>query len=164
MSYETIKIKSYQDVYEEYDAVAALSPGHLVELTSAGKVQKHATQGGNALPMFAIEDALQGKGILDDFAADDKVRVWIPGRGDIVYALLADEQDVAIGAFLESNGDGTLRAHTVETWTSADAQQANTVYSNAIVGVALEAKELSSLSAAGSSDTPVRQRIKVRIV
>ena len=165
MSYNTIKIKNYSNVFEEMEAAAAITPGMLVEQTPAAEtVRKHATSGGNAIPMFALEDALQGKGITDDYAAGDQVQVWIPGRGDQVYALIADEQNIAIGDPLESNGAGFLTKHTVETWDSADAQAANTVYSFPVVAVALEALDLSGLAGSESSSHPLRQYMKVRIV
>jgi hypothetical protein len=168
MAYQTIKIKKYSDVIEEFTANGVILPGQLVEQTpAAATARKHATSGGNAIPMFALEDELQGKGIDDSYASGDKVQVWIAGRGDIVYACIADEQNIAIGDPLESNGDGMLQKHTVETWNSNDAQQANTVYSFPVVALALEAKNLSTLpegsdsSAGGAYYHP---RIKVRIV
>ena len=97
---------------EEITAAATVTPGYLLELTSAGKVQHHSTAGGRAVPMFALEDELQGKGISDNYSANDPVQVWIPYRGDIVYAMLKSGENVAIGARLESAGDGTLRALT----------------------------------------------------
>ena len=156
----TVKLKNFSDVNEEYTATAAaLIPGMLLELDSAGKVKAHATAGGNVLPMFAFEDELQGKGIDDAYAVSDKIQVWIPGRGDQVYAILADDNSVAIGDFLESNGAGFLQKH------AADVSDAANV-TNQIVGVALEAVDLTGDSSAESSASPigVNRRIKVRLV
>ena len=61
--FNSIILKRYLHIQEEYAAAAAIIPGMLVELTSAGTVQKHSGAGKSAIPMFAIEDALQGKGI-----------------------------------------------------------------------------------------------------
>lgn len=152
MSYNTIKVKKYSDIIEEYTAAAAITPGQLIELTSAGKVQKHSNAGQNAIPMFALEDALQGKGITDNYAADDQVQVWVAGRGDIVYALLKDGENVAIGDWLESAGDGDLQKHVTG---SAGVVE----YPEAIVGQALEAVDLSGSSGAD----PATRRILVRI-
>jgi len=162
MAYNTVKIKKYSNVIEEYAAAAAISPGMLVELTpSAATIRKHATEGGNAVPMFALEDELQGKGLTDDYAAGDQVQVWIPNRGDIVYAQIEDEQSIAIGDFLESNGAGFLqKLVNVEV----SSQAADVVYPLQIVAQALAALDLSALSAQGSSDTATRQFLKVRIV
>lgn len=154
----SVIIKNYSDIREEFEANAALTPGHLVEVMSTGKLRKHASAGGNVLPMFALEDELQGKGIDEAFAQYDKVQVWVPNRGDIVNAILADGQNIAIGDFLESAGDGTLTKHTADAWTSLNT---GTVYGNQIVGQAIEAVDLS-----GSAGThPVSGlRIKVRIL
>lgn len=158
---KTIKVKNFSDVNEEYTATAvAVMPGTLVELTSAGTVQAHSTAGGNALPMFAFEDELQGKGIDDTYLASDKIQVWIPGRGDIVYAIVADNNDIAIGDFLESNGSGYLQEHTNDTGAAANV-------TNQIVGQAIEAVDtLQSSSEAESSASPLAlaRRIKVRLV
>jgi hypothetical protein len=153
MAKNTIKVKKYSDVIEEYTSTAAtITPGSFLELDSAGLVKKHATAGGNVIPpMVALEDELWGRGIDDAYAVSSKIQVWIPYRGDIVYALLKDGENVAIGAALESAGDGTLQAHSADTAGAVE-------YPNAIVGVALEAVDLSG------SANETAGRILVRIV
>jgi len=166
MSRRTIKYKNYSNVMEELDAYAAITPGMLLALTSAGKAQAHPNAGQNALPMFACEDELQGNDIDTAYAADDKVQVWIPGRGDIVLGILADGQNVAIGDYLESNGDGKLKKHVadVESFESAEAGSI-TVYPNQIVGQAIEAVDIDDSSGGESSgDLGYDKRIKVRII
>lgn len=150
MAPKTIKLKKYSDVIEELVANAAITPGHLVEEMTTGKVRKHATADGNAIPMFALENELEGKGIDDAYAADDRVQCWIAGRGDQVYAWLADGQNVSIGNFLVSNGDGTLKKLVV---TSAGVVEQPLQ----VVAVAVEAVNTTT-SALGVS------RIKVRVV
>lgn len=163
----TIKIKNYSKVMEEYTAVAAITPGMLVELTSAGQVQAHSSAGQNVLPpMFACEDELQGNGIRTNYAATDKVQVWVPGKGDIALGILADGENVAVGDPLESNGDGKLKKHVadVESFESAEAGSI-TVYPNQVVGVALQAIDVSDSSGAESSgELGYDKRIEVRIV
>ena len=166
MAYNTVKIKKYSDHIEEFQATAALSPGMLLELVSATTIKKHSLASKNAIPiMFALEDELQGKGITDAYAAGDKVQVWIPWRGDVVYARVADEENIAFGDALVSAGDGTLRKdrRTYESFESADVMGTHEIYPHNIVGYAFEALDLSGLSAAGSSDTPQRMFIKVLI-
>jgi hypothetical protein len=162
----TIKLKSYLDVFNEYTANAAISPGMLVELMSTGKVRAHATSAGNVTPiMFAIEDALQGKGVEDAYAAGDVVRCWIPQRGDEVQALLADEQIVVVGDALMSNGQGLLTKFMPDSWDSADAQTQGTVEPNKIVAIALEAKDLNTIEGSESSGAGTAWHgIAVRIV
>ena len=159
MALKSIKIKNFSDVNEEYTATAvAIIPGTLIEIDSSSNVKAHATAGGNVLPMFAFEDELQGRGIDDTYAASDKIQCWIPGRGDIVQAILADDEDVTTGDFLESNGAGLLQVH------AADASNAPNV-TNQIVGQSLETIDLLN-SSADSSVSPLAlgSRIKVRIV
>lgn len=155
MSKKTIKIKKYSDVIEELVANAAITPGHLVEVMSTGKVRVHASAGGNALPMFALEDELQGRGITTAFAADEPVQVWVPYRGDMVYAILKDGEDVAVGDFLESAGDGTLQKHTAD---AADSDDSINILGNQIVGTAVTAVDMS-----GSTGADPDGRIIVRI-
>ena len=161
---KTIKVKNFSDINEEYTATAvAIYPGALLELTSAGTVQAHSTAGGNVLPMFAFEDELQGKNIATAYAASDKIQVWIPGRGDIVFAILADGNDIAIGDCLESNGAGYLQEHSPDVWDSSGAP----TVTNQIVGQAIEAVDtLESSSEAESSAAPLAlaRRIKVRLI
>ena len=107
----TIKVKKYSNVIEEWVANAPILPGMLVEIMSTGKVRKAAAESTthNVMPMFAIEDELQGKGVTDVYAQGDRVQVWIPRRGDQVLALLETTHAVVIGDFLVSHGDGRLR-------------------------------------------------------
>ncbi|OQY11133.1 MAG: hypothetical protein B6I31_05540 [Desulfobacteraceae bacterium 4572_19] len=151
----TIKVKKYSHVLEEYVAAGTITPGFLLEFTSAGEVQAHSNAGQNMLPLFAVEDELQGRGINDDYTADEQVQTWVPYRGDFVYALLKDGEDVAIGDLLESAGDGTLQKHIPDTVSSAGEL---TSYTNQIVGQALEAVDLTATANTAAG------RIKVRIL
>jgi len=151
MAYNTIKIKKYSDVIEEYPALTTtIYPGYLIEVDDAGKVKVHATANGTVLPMFALEDELQGGSIETAFAALDRVQCWIPGRGDVVYAQLADGESVAIGEFLSSDGTGKLRKY--DAIASGGVVEAP----ECIVGVALEAVDMTV-------STDPSGRIKVRI-
>jgi len=109
MGKNTIKLKKYSDVIEEFVAADEIKPGMLVTLNADGKVIPHNLDGGNAIPMFALEDELQGKTIDDAYAADDPVQVWIAGRGDIVYALANSGVTINVGDFLVSAGNGKLK-------------------------------------------------------
>lgn len=162
MAKNTIKLKKYSDVIEELVAAGTITPGMLLELTSAGKVQAHQNSGQNMLQMFALEDELQGNGIDDDYSSDDPVQVWIPYRGDQVYAILADDENVSTGDYLESNGDGYLKKHEEDSWESADT---GTIYTNQIVAQALEDLDLSGSSGEEESGAlGYNKRLKVRIV
>lgn len=151
MAKNTIQIKNYSNVFLEKTAAGAITPGMLIEFDSNGKVQAHNSAGENALKMFALEDELQGNGISDAYAADDQVNCWIPGRGDIVNALLSNGEDVSIGDFLESDGAGRLQKHNPSSEVSE--------YPEGVVGIALEAVDMS-----GSSGEDPSGRIQVLIV
>ena len=110
MAQNTIKLKKYSDVIEEYEAGGTITPGMLLKLNSSGKVVAHDSAGGNVnVVMFALENALEGKGIGDNYSSGDQVQVWIPYRGDEVYAILKDGENVSVGDPLESAGDGSLQ-------------------------------------------------------
>jgi len=116
---------------EELKAAAAVSPGNLLEITSAGKFQKHSTAGGACLRIFAEIDALQGETLDDDYSTDDLVSANVEVPGNEVQAFLKAGENVAIGAELESAGDGTLQALTT----------------GKVVAVAREAEDLSGSGA-----------------
>jgi len=144
MAKNTIKLKKYLDVIIEAPAAAGITPGHLVELTSAGAVQANGTAADTSVAKwFALEDELQGKNIDTAYVTGDKVQVWCAVPGEEVYAFLKDGQNVAVGAILESAGDGSLKAFSA---------------AGAAVAVALEAVDLSA------SANTANARIKVRII
>jgi len=165
---KSIVLKDYTQIREEMIAEATITPGMLVEMTSAEKVQVHSSGGQNAVAMVALEDELQGNGIDDDYSADDPVQVWIPRRGDQAYMWLADGESVTKGDFLESDGNGHLQKHLSDLealgseFPSSDS--VNKFYSNQIVAQALETIDLSDSSGVESSALQGHQRIKVRIV
>jgi len=155
MAYTTVKaLWMSPQLQKELTATAvAITPGFLVERTSAGKVQAHSNAGQNAVRMFALEDVLQGKEISDNYAVSAIVQVGIFNAGDEVVALLADGENAAIGSFLESNGDGYLKVHAA---SSAGAVE----YPEAIVGQSLVALDFSGSSGAD----PASQRLLIEIV
>jgi len=150
MAKNTIKLKKYSDIIEEYEAGGTITPGMLVALNSSGKVIAHNSAGEFAEKIFALENELEGEGIDDDYSSGDQVQCWVAGRGDQVYAILADGENVSIGDILESDGAGALQKASTETAGSA-------TYPGSVVAVALEAVSTSG------SPTAVA-RIKVRIV
>ena len=126
--------KGYLNIRDEKVANAGITPGHLVERMSTDKVKVHATAGGSVNALFALEDEHQGNGITDAYVANDVVRLWRPVPGEQVYGI-ADATSgttIAIGDFLESAGDGSLRVQ-------APASDGVDEFPSSIVGVALEA-------------------------
>jgi hypothetical protein len=128
--------------HEEAVAGAIIKPGHLIKLDTDGEVILHATGGGYAEKAFALEDALQGRTINDAYAVGELVGFVMCNSGDVVYAWLSVGENVAVGSYLVSNGDGSLQV-------LAGTEVA--------IAVALEAKNLSDSESAD-------ERIRVRIL
>ncbi len=146
-----IRLKNYLNIEEWYEAdEAGIRPGMLLEYSDDGEVKKHGTANNDVIPMLALTDRLQGKGINEAYANGSPVQCWIPQPGDQAYMILADGQDISVGAYLQSNGDGTLKA--VTSGGVAFCQ-------------ALEAVDLSGSSGEldEDSDLGYNSRIKVRI-
>lgn len=117
-------------------AIAAITPGYLVEQIAAG-VQKHSGAGLNATPTFAVEREMVGDGIDVDYAALDTVLLATARPGDIINAVLAASAAAIVrGDDLESDGDGTLRIATADAAT-------DTAQREAMVGRAEEAVDNS---------------------
>ena len=152
MAKQTIKLKKYVDVINEYGAGAAITPGMLLTLVADGDVDLNSDAGAPCEKMFALEDELQGRTIGTDYDADDPVQCWSTVPGEEVLAWLANGEDVSIGDRLVSNGDGQLKAYT-------EAASAAVVVEEFVIGIALEAVDMS-----GSSGADPTGRIKVRIV
>ncbi len=136
-------------VHEEALASGVIQPGMLVELTSAtaDTVRAHAAEGGRAERMFAVEDALQGNTIDDNYASGDLVMLCIALPGSSVFAILKAGENVAKGAKLVSAGDGTLIAESsVASGTTVEQ----------VIAVA---KEALDLSASGAANTRLAVRV-----
>ena len=152
MAKQTIKLKKYLDVIEEYTATAvAITPGYLLELTSSGTVQAHSTEGGTVLPMIALEDEMQGNGIGDAYDASGIIQCWVAVRGEIAYLSVADDEDVSTGDFLVSAGNGKVKVY--DGTAASDAE-----WPNSLVGVALDDLDMTD-----SDDADVG-RVAVRII
>jgi len=162
MGYKTIMV-SGDGAPKEGIASGAITPGQLLSRTSAaGTFIRHATQGGDIVPkIVAVEDDLQGNEIEDDYATTARVFARIVQPGDEVNCLLADGQNAAIGDELESNGDGDLKTHTAAASNSNGAfdEGGESIYSQPIFGVALEALDMSDTSGAD----PASRRILVEV-
>ena len=154
MAYNTILLKGENANFEEIVANAAISPGMLVEEMNTGLLRAHATRNGNAAAMFAMENELAGEGITDDYAAGEEVKVWHPKKGDQVYALLADGENVVIGDFLGSNGDGYLK----------EIKGGDSAAEDLPASIVAKAKEAIDRSTSSGGDTNVTGRIVVEIV
>ena len=113
MANNTVLIRTRSRYTDERLAGGAITPGHLIELDSSDQVVVHATAAGAvAARMFALEDQIANRGIDDAYASGERVIFQQCLPGDIVYAILENAGNVAIGAALQSNGAGELEART----------------------------------------------------
>jgi len=125
---------------EEAVASGTVTPGMLLEQTSAAAatVKAHATEGGFAERAFAVEDALQGKTVSDNYATTAHVFFHLVEPGAVVNALIAAGEDISIGDKLISDAAGALIAEGSKA-SSTDVKQ--------IIAVAVEAIDLSATGA-----------------
>jgi hypothetical protein len=141
------------------EALAAngpITPGMLLLRLAAGTVRPHNSAGGRAEALFAVEADYVGAGIDDQYETGETVTFSKCRKGDRVYAFLAAGQDVAKGAFLESNGAGALRAATAGAVTGSAPVTGVTLPGNA-VAVALEAVDNDP----GTDSLPVRIKVEI---
>jgi hypothetical protein len=150
MAYHKIKILG-NPILKEYKADAAITPGHLCEITSTG-CKVHATAGGTAAPIFALEDSLKGGEIGTAYTTANRCQIGIFPPGSEVNAILYDGETAVVGSELESQGDGTLRV------VDADASVGD-IGIQSVVGIALEAVDMS-----GSSGEDPSARIRIEIL
>jgi hypothetical protein len=97
-------------IHEERPAGGTITPGHLVQLNSSGQFVVHATAAVAAVPIFAVENDLVGKGIDDNYVVNDLCQAEHCSPGMEVNALIAAAAPaITKGDLLESAGNGTLR-------------------------------------------------------
>jgi hypothetical protein len=96
--------------HEEKRANAALSPGHLLELMSTGKVRKNTIVAGIPPIWVAKEDGLQGKRAIDAYAADDVVMIHQAQATDLINVrVAAAAAAIVVGDRLEFVSGGTVQ-------------------------------------------------------
>jgi hypothetical protein len=101
---------SYDITYDEPGpAGGVITPGMLVTVNSSGQVIAHATAGGAGSRTFALEREEMNKDIDQTYAVGDQVKTGSGGSGQRFNSLIASGQNIAKGALLESNGNGTFR-------------------------------------------------------
>lgn len=148
MSRNTITQAGTPRTYERIGA-AAVTPGMLLELTSANKFQAHSTAGGACAALVAVEQDDIGDDVTTAYSLGDTVRAGLFSPGDEAYLLLANGENAAYGSLLESNGDGYVRV--VDTDTSA-----GTIVVGSIKFMALEALDMSGSSGVDPSSQLIR--------
>lgn len=109
----------------------SIKPGMLIKKTSAGEATVHATSGGFGLPLIVAEDEFQGDatstgGVAVTYTAGTPVFAQYAQPGSLKYVLLKASENVAIGDFLISGGDGTfIKTTGTPSQTFAVAEEAS---------------------------------------
>jgi len=138
-----------QSVHNERLSAAILSPGHIVEETTAGLVQVHSTAAANAQKLVALTNLSNGGTPTDAYISGETVRYGAFHSGQKSFLrLAASAPAVVIGDALESAGDGTVRK--VVTDAATDGTQRDS-----IIGYAVEAVNNSG----GGSEVFIEARI-----
>lgn len=104
-----------------------IRPGKIVELNSSGQVLLQNAEGADCERAVAVEDALQGRDIDDDYAdGTDYERVFfnIYAAGARSYVFLKAGETVVIGDDLMASSDGMLKKHTGTNTKIAKALEA----------------------------------------
>jgi len=142
MAAKTIILKG-SGVRKEALASGSVTPGHLLQLTSAGAFIVHQVAKGIGRALFAVEDDLQGNGIDDVYATTTLVQANIMQKGDVVNAILATSQTIVRGDYLESAGNGQLQKLTA----ASQLTSGNYTYTPAGVAIAVAVEDVTTTSA-----------------
>lgn len=143
-------------IAKEAACSGAVTPGMLLD-RNGSKVQAHGSTGGNAEALFADMEDYLGYEISNAYADGDKVKFLFCQPGDEINALLTcGATSFSVGDYLESDGNGYLKAYTAPAFSGGDISGSEqTIYSKAPVAQVLEATTGST----GSND-----RITVEVI
>lgn len=120
----TVKLKKYEDIVNEFFAEAVVPAGSLVEVTGTGGVVVNTVVATKPSVQVAMEDELQGKTIADSYADAQPVQVWAVQPGEEVQVNATGA--IALGEQVEPVADGTVQALAsgvpigVATWAAED--------------------------------------------
>ena len=147
---KTILLQGEGNFKEAKSTAATILPGSLLERTSGG-IRKHATAGGNAQRLFAFENEGNGGTIDTVYPVSSLIKILFPEPGDEVLAILKNGEHVVVGDYLESAGGGELQKHVADVDLNHPGSADFTVYTNQIIGVALEECNMSGSNAVDPS-------------
>jgi hypothetical protein len=131
---------------------STIYPGHLVEMTSAAAdtYKLFATAGAKGEKMVAIEDDLQGNSVATAYTAANKMQVNIYKSGEECLVKVANGQNIA-------KGDKLVRAAAGYVQKAA-TDSSGTVVEQEVIGIAMEAKDMSDSSGADPAEDKIRMR------
>ncbi len=142
MSNRTVVQKGDPLQKEALATAVAILPAYLIErVPGAATVRAHSIAGGRAQNLYAIEDSNQGKEVTDAYAVSARIQFVAPRSGDEILVVLQASENIAIGDWLESNGDGTVR-ELVEVDKAASAS--GNIQGENVLGQALSASNVGT--------------------
>ena len=106
MSNSIVISGDYVKIQSKVAGSATIKPGMLLKQSSATQLIEHATSGGFAEKMVALEDALQGDLKTDTYTLANVVDAAIFLPGSRCQVIVEAGADIDIGDLLMSNGDG----------------------------------------------------------
>lgn len=116
----------------------SLKPGMLVR-NVAGEFNVHNVSGGTGIAQLVLEDrhsgdATSGGGTTATYAVGSPVFVDVPPPGAQRYVLLKANENVAVGDFLISGGDGTfIKTTGTPARTFCQVEEASNVATNNLI-------------------------------
>jgi hypothetical protein len=117
----TIHDADHQDGISTHQAGVAITPGMLVEMYTNGTElnwRPHASADEQVSTFVALDRSENNLTIDTAIAIGDTVKVARLSPGDMFYGLIPSGQNISAGAFLQSNGDGKLKAAGATTATA----------------------------------------------
>ena len=114
----TIAIAGNYVLVNDIPAAEAITPGMLITTKSDSgtlKWYKHDTAADVQEPIVALEQDEMNKTVDTAYAAGDLVKAANFSGGGIFWGLLPSGQNIAIGDYMQSNGDGQLKEATATT-------------------------------------------------
>ena len=146
----TILLKG-RGIRKEAVGSGTITPGDLLNITSAGLLIRHGSASLKAAPLFAVENDLIGNEITDNYASGDYVQAEYMYSGcEVLANVAASAAAIVIGDLLESDGAGGLRK--VQDFTDAEIDE---------IGGQPVAQAIEALDNSGGA---TRARIKVVIL
>jgi hypothetical protein len=150
---------------KEAKAGGAITPGHLLKRSAAETVVVHSTAAGRAQPLFALENETLGKDIDTAYAQNERISfVYAEPGAEINAIVAAGAAAIAVGDFLCSAGDGTLKkvvapAAPADSPATADALR-DDIAANLVPNLFAVAVAMDALDNSAGSD-PARLRVEV---
>ena len=143
MALQQIRIAGVPRVDEDFTASESITAGHLIEKHVGAGVQlrKHSTAAANGLAYFALEREEIGNDPSETvYTSGVIVKAGLFKKGDKVLARIATGQDLDGTEFLESAGDGTLRALAADAATDETQRESVIAQSDENTGGAVGAE------------------------